>query len=172
WSPQDGWERITSTLVANVTMATGFGFLLVAAYALRPTVTPRQGAFWGAAGFAVFFLAPSFGLPPELPGTVAGALADRQAWWLATVSCTAAGLGLLAFAPKRWFKLGGAGLLIIPHLIGAPHPASYNGAAPEHLAKQFFIAALLANAIFWIALGIVSAWVYRRCACGSSKQGI
>ncbi len=162
WSPQDGWERVSFTLLSNVFMATGLGLLLVGAYSLRQRITPLQGLGWGVAGFGVFFIAPSLGLPPELPGTESGALIARQSWWLLTVSCSAVGLALIVFAGKPWLKLTGLLLLITPHVIGSPHSGAYVGLAPESLAQQFMVATALANGLFWLVLGAVSAWAYRR----------
>ncbi len=162
WSPQDGWERISFTVAANVSMAVGFGLLLVGAYSLRQCISPMQGLIWGVAGFSVFFIAPSLGLPPELPGTESGSLIARQSWWLLTVSCTACGLALLVFAGKPWLKLIGFALLIVPHGVGSPHSGQYIGLAPESLATQFLVATALANGVFWLVLGSVTAWIFCR----------
>ena len=59
------------------------------------------------AGFAVFMLAPSLGLPPELPGMPAAELGPRQVWWLLTAAATAAGLALLAFRRTPVWAVGG-----------------------------------------------------------------
>src|SRR5262245_811049 len=68
WEPADGFERLAFTLLANVLSATGFALLLVAAAELAGGLTTwRDGMLWGLAGFAVFTLAPSLSLPPELP---------------------------------------------------------------------------------------------------------
>ena len=162
WSPQEGWERMSFTLAANMSMAIGLGLMLVSAFSLRQRISIMQGICWGAAGFSVFFIAPSLGLPPELPGAESGSLIARQSWWLFTVSCSAGGLALLVFANKLWLKLIGLLLLIIPHWIGAPHSGYYAGPAPESLANQFLIATALANGVFWLVLGSTTAWVYRR----------
>ncbi|WP_180246683.1 CbtA family protein, partial [Pseudomonas syringae] len=34
--------------------------------------------------------------------------------------------------------------------------------APEALESQFMMASLLTNALFWVALGLISAWLFRR----------
>ena len=162
WSPQEGWERMSFTLAANMSMSVGLGLLLVGAYSLRQRITALQGLFWGVAGFSVFFIAPSLGLPPELPGAESGSLIARQSWWLLTVSCSAGGLALLVFTDKLWLKLIGLLLLIMPHWIGAPNSGLYVGPAPESLSNQFMIATALANGVFWLVLGVASAWVYRR----------
>src|SRR6185369_8826721 len=92
WEPADGFERNAFTVLADILTGIGFSFLLVAAYAFRgEQVDWHKGFCWGLAGFAVFTLAPDLGLPPEVPGTEAAPLLDRQMWWLATVILTAGG---------------------------------------------------------------------------------
>ena len=79
WAPADGAERFGWTLAANIVAGIGFALLLVAASELRGGLTSwREGLLWGLAGFAVFTLAPSIGLPPEAPG-VEGAPSDGPA---------------------------------------------------------------------------------------------
>jgi cobalt transporter subunit CbtA len=169
WQPAEGAQRIAFTVLFNVLAGFGFALLLNGALALRQAVlrgaTPDMatGAVWGLAGFACFALAPSFGLPPELPGMEAADLVGRQLWWATTALASAAGLALLAFAkPVPWKALGVA-VLIAPHLIGAPHTHE-TGSVPGELAAQFVAASLLAAAVFWVVLGAVSGWLHRRLA--------
>src|SRR5215510_8018985 len=72
WAPADGVERLGYTLLTNVVMAVGFALML----------------------------APSLGLPPEVPGTAAAPLADRQVWWWATVLATGGGIALLIYGRR------------------------------------------------------------------------
>ncbi|WP_095064438.1 CbtA family protein [Pseudomonas sp. Irchel s3f19] len=162
WSPEDGWQRILSTTGGNLVVAVGFALILAALYSLREPKRAATGALWGLAGFAVFCLAPTLGLPPELPGTAAADLGQRQAWWIATASATALGLALLVFARHWLVKALGAVLLVLPHVIGAPQPEVHQSLAPEALEAQFKIASWLTNAAFWVALGLLSAWLFRR----------
>ncbi|MEW9682877.1 cobalt transporter subunit CbtA [Pseudomonas sp. TE6288] len=162
WAPEDGWQRILSTTGGNLVVAVGFALILAALYSLRAPGRVATGALWGLAGFAVFCLAPTLGLPPELPGTAAADLGQRQTWWIGTAAATAAGLALLVFAQHWLFKVLGVALLVIPHLIGAPQPAVHESLAPEALETQFKIASWLTNAAFWVALGLLSAWLFRR----------
>lgn len=175
WAPEDGWQRTTFTLLANVLTAIGLALVLLTAIvtALRVNAATkldwRHGLLWGAAGYAVFFVAPSIGLPPEIPGAFAAPLEMRQLWWLFAVASTAAGLAGAAFgkSPWRWAALA---LLVIPHLIGAPHPpgAMFEGHPPEEvaeltrLAKDFIGATAIANGVLWLALGLSSIWAVRR----------
>jgi len=162
WSPEDGWQRVLSTTGGNLVVAVGFALILVALYSLREPKRAATGALWGLAGFAVFCLAPTLGLPPELPGTAAADLGHRQAWWIGTASATALGLALLVFARHWLVKALGAVLLVLPHVIGAPQPEVHQSLAPEALEAQFKVASWLTNAAFWLALGLFSAWLYRR----------
>lgn len=162
WAPEDGWQRVLATTGGNLVVAVGFALLLAALYSLREPGRVSTGALWGLAGFAVFCLAPTLGLPAELPGTAAADLGQRQAWWIGTAAATAAGLALLVFSRHWLFKVLGIVLLVSPHVIGAPQPAVHASLAPEALASQFKIASWLTNAAFWLALGLLSAWLFRR----------
>ncbi|WP_110972832.1 CbtA family protein [Pseudomonas huaxiensis] len=162
WSPEDGWQRVLSTTGGNLVVAVGFALLLAAMYTLRRPGRVTTGALWGLGGFAVFCLAPNLGLPPELPGTAAADLALRQYWWIGTAAATAVGLALMVFAGNWLLKAVGLVLLVLPHVIGAPQPEVHESLAPEALESQFIVASLLTNAAFWVALGLISAWLYRR----------
>ncbi|MBK5001026.1 CbtA family protein [Pseudomonas sp. S31] len=162
WAPEDGWQRIVSTTGGNLVVAVGFALILAALYSLREPSRALSGAWWGLAGFAVFCLAPTLGLPPELPGTAAADLGQRQAWWIGTAAATAVGLALLVFSRHWLLKVLGAVLLVLPHVIGAPQPEHHSSLAPAALETQFKIASWLTNAAFWLALGLLSAWLYRR----------
>ncbi|MDD0977059.1 CbtA family protein [Pseudomonas fontis] len=162
WSPEDGWQRVLSTTGGNLVVAVGFALILAALYTLRAPGRTATGALWGLAGFAVFCLAPTLGLPPELPGTAAADLAQRQAWWAGTAAATAVGLALMVFAHNWVLKAVGVALLVVPHVIGAPQPQVHESLAPEALETQFKVASLLTNAAFWVAMGLISAWLYRR----------
>lgn len=175
WAPMDGIERTGYTLLTNMLTAVGFALVILAAMAasLKTNTAAkldwRHGMLWGAAGYAVFFLAPSIGLPPEIPGAAAAPVEARQLWWLFAVLCTAAGLAYAVFgkSPWRWAVLG---LLVLPHMVGAPHPstAMFAGQPPAaaaeltELARQFIGATAIASAALWLALGLSSVWTVRR----------
>jgi len=168
WAPEDGAERTFYTAMNSVIVGIGFGLLLTACYALRRSITWRSGILWGLAGFAVFSLAPALGLPPELPGDAAAGLGERQIWWLLTVIVTAAGLWIIAFQPALYKKLFGVALIALPHLFGAPQPEVHGGLAPEELRTAFIVTSLATNAIFWVILGMLSAYFFNR--IGKSKS--
>jgi cobalt transporter subunit CbtA len=169
WEPADGAERIVFTLLANILVATGFGLLLSAGFALRDAyggvrVDATSGLFWGMAGFAAFQLAPSFGLAPEPPGAIAADLLSRQSWWVATAAAATGGIALLVFARRPAWKLIGAAVIVAPHIIGAPLPEHVGGSAPPELAAQFVAASLVTAALFWLVLGGFGGWLYGRLA--------
>ena len=163
WQPEPGFERTAYTALADVSMAVGYALLLAAVLTLRGKASCwRQGLLWGAAGYAVFFVAPSLGLPPELPGTQAAPVVARQAWWLCAAGATAAALALLVWGRHWSLKVLAVVLLAVPHLVGAPQPAVHGGVAPPELARSFIVASALANAAFWLALGALTGHFHRR----------
>lgn len=164
WAPEDGVERMAYTLLTNVLASIGFGLLLAAAFALRGGADWRSGLYWGLAGFATFTLAPALGLPPEIPGAEAAPLLDRQLWWVGAVLATGGGLALLFLVRRPVWMAAGAALLVLPHLIGAPQPEAHGGLAPESLARDFVVAALVTSFLFWLVLGSLTGFFYKRLA--------
>ena len=163
WAPEDGLERTLLTTLANVTIGLGFALLLGAAVVFNGSkITVGRGLLWGLAGCVVFFAAPSLGLHPEIPGTEAAPLMERQIWWVATVICSAAGLALIVFSPSLVAKVAGVALMVAPHAVGAPMPEVHSSLAPEALAHQFMIATAIANSAFWLALGAATGFFYQR----------
>ncbi|TFY90926.1 cobalt transporter [Pseudomonas nabeulensis] len=162
WEPEDGWQRVLSTTGGNLVVAVGFALMLAGLYTLRTPTRTAQGLLWGLAGYATFVLAPTLGLPPELPGTAAADLAQRQIWWIGTAASTAAGIALVVFGRNWLLKALGVAILVVPHVIGAPQPEVHSMLAPEALEAQFKIASQLTNVVFWLALGLISAWLFRR----------
>jgi cobalt transporter subunit CbtA len=163
WEPAPGGERLFYTVLANISMAVGYALLLAAALTLRgKPVDWRAGLLWGGAAYLVFFVAPSLGLPPELPGTEAAPVVARQSWWIATAGATAAALALLAWARHWGLKLAALALLVVPHLVGAPQPAVHGALAPAALAREFIVATAVANAVFWLALGALTGALHAR----------
>jgi cobalt transporter subunit CbtA len=154
WSPADGLERTAFTALTNIVTGIGFALLLVAASELFGGITDwRQGLFWGLAGFATFTLAPGLGLPPELPAMPAAELGPRQLWWVATALSTAIALGLLVYQRSLVAVIAAIVLLVMPHLIGAPQPMSYESPVPEGLHHSFVVAVVLTTLLFWMLLG-------------------
>ena len=164
WAPADGLERALYRLAANILMGIGFALLLAAGFALTGQGGWRTGLYWGLAGFAAFMLAPAIGLPPEVPGAESAPLVERQLWWLGTIAATAGGLALMLLTRSWQWIAAGAALIALPHVIGAPQPAHHGGLAPDSLAREFVVAVLVTGFLFWLALGALSGFFYKRFA--------
>ncbi|WP_214472934.1 CbtA family protein [Mesorhizobium sp. dw_380] len=163
WAPADGLERFAFNVLANIVSGIGFALILVAVSEFAGGIGNwRQGIFWGLAGFAVFTLAPGLGLPPKLPAMPDSDLFQRQIWWISTVAATAIGLGLLAFRKSLPLAILGVALIVAPHVVGAPQPASFETRIPEGLHHQFVVASTLTRLVFWLVLGAAVAVVRGR----------
>jgi cobalt transporter subunit CbtA len=174
WAPTDGAERIAFTVGADILAAFGFAFVLAAASVLSGIeVTARNGVIWGLAGFAVFQLAPAFGLAPELPGMPAADLVARQVWWWGAALATATAIfGVAKF--QNWPAVAiGLVLVLLPHVIGAPqlvgeHPID----VPAHLATAFAANTLFVGAAFWLALGPLYGYLVERLSRSTVKASL
>jgi cobalt transporter subunit CbtA len=161
WEPENGAERTAYTLLADILTGVGFALLLGAGLILRGgEVGWRQGLLWGLAGFATFTVAPSLGLPPQLPGSKAAPLFDRQLWWLGTAGATGGALALIAFTTRaRWTMLATL-LIVLPHLYGAPQPPEEIAVVPAALSHHFIVAATVVNFLFWLILGASTGYFH------------
>ncbi len=159
WQPEDGWQRIGFTMLFNCLSGFGFALVLCVAMYWQGSNGYVRGLLWGAAGYVVFFAAPSLGLPPELPGTDSASLHSRQVWWLFTAMLTAIGLFGLFFSKNRLVKIVCVILLAIPHIIGAPHPDVVHALAPVALQQRFVLMSAVCNGLFWMALGALTGWL-------------
>ena len=163
WAPRNEVERTFYTAASNIVTAIAFSLMLVAVFLMRgKSVDINSGILWGAAGFAVFALAPSLGLPPELPGMTAAALESRQVWWIGTVIVTAIGIGIFTESKTIPPKIAALALFAAPHLIEAPHPFLFESNVPAELSAQFAVASLVTSAFFWLVLGGTSGYLYKK----------
>lgn len=163
WQPANGFERTAYSALFNVVEWIGYGFILAGAMVLSKRETGwREGLFWGLAGFACVLIAPSLGLPPELPGVPAAPLEPRQIWWIGTASCTAIGLALIAFKPHPLAAILAIALIAAPHLVGAPHLDTIETDVPELLSHQFIVAVTLTTLTCWSLLGGLTGYFHRR----------
>lgn len=162
------------SLLFNILIYCGYGFLLVAAMALaegRSTVpNGRTGIVWGIAGFVVVQMLPAFSLAPEVPGVAAGDVYDRQVWWGLTVASAAVALWLIAFS-KGWTSWAAAAVLLFaPHLYGAPEPDYFAGTAPPEVAALFAARSLGSGFFAWSVLGCVIGFLWARAEKASQEQ--
>jgi cobalt transporter subunit CbtA len=168
WAPADGVERTLYTAVTTVGTAFGFALVLLSAMILaNAKITARSGLLWGLAGFAAAGLAPALGLAPELPGAAAAELGARQVWWFATVAATAGGLWLALRVSTPLAIGGGIVLMVLPHLVGAPHPGGFVSEVPSELAGHFAAASLVVLAVVWTLSGTLAGYVWQR---GEARQ--
>ena len=152
-APDTRWQRMLATAVSNVVLATGLALLLGSLLELRGMTGWRTGLAWGIAGYVVFFVAPSLVLPPHLPGTNAGPLAERPLWWAATVLSSGVGAWLVAFAKRPANRILGLALLAAPQVVGLLQPTIQDGLDTSEMAQDFVRAAYIANAALWLTLG-------------------
>ena len=165
WAPTEGLERAAYTSLSTVVTGMGFALVLLAAMSLsNQRIQGPRGLAFGIAGFAAISLAPALGLPPDLPGSAAAGLADRQAWWLFAALSSAGGLASLFLGGHRAFRVAGVFLIAVPHVVGAPQPQAFASTAPAELAGHFAAASLAVSAVFWAVLGYASGSVYERLA--------
>lgn len=162
----DGTSRTLLTVLMTVLTTCGFGLILVAGFALAERlrltrIDTATGLMFGLAAFTATQLLPSMGLSPELPGTAAAELGQRQVWWLFTVAGTLAGLALIAWGNPS-AKLAGVAIVAAPHLLGAPHPHDYTGVVPPELSALFAARVLGVGALSWAALGALAGHFWSR----------
>lgn len=165
WMPEDGWQRTGVTTLATVLTAMGYALVLIAAMLVAgERITVRIALGWGAAAFAATGLATGLGLAPELPGSAAADLAARQVWWIGTAAATAAGLYGLFRLETLGARIGGAVLIAIPHLVGAPRPDKFESAVPAELAAHFASTSLALHAAMWIMVAAAIGVLWQRMA--------
>lgn len=174
WSPEDGNERTSFSIMANILASIGFASILIALMAQLQLqgvtkLNVLKGALWGVAGYIAFFVVPGIGLPPEIPGVEVAALENRQSWWLLAVVSSIIGLAVMAFTPIK-YKVLGLVAIALPFIIKAPHIDGPEFSHPDpaavmaltELHHQFIIASGVANLVFWIVMGLVSAFALNK----------
>lgn len=167
-------SRLLSTSIATIAVATGYTLLLLGGMvATGRKITGRSVIPWAVAGFFATGLAPALGLAPELPGSAAADLGARQIWWIGTALATAAGLAALAFGRGVPWIAAGIGLILLPHLIGAPHPPSLSSKVPAEIAAHFASISLVMQALIWLVpaaiAGVAIAWMQKRDASAGAE---
>jgi cobalt transporter subunit CbtA len=101
-------------------------------------------------------------LPPQLPGSDAAPLFDRQLWWLGTAVATGGAIALIAFTTRARWAILAAVLIVLPNLYGAPEPPEQIAAVPAALSRHFIVAATIVNFLFWLILGASTGYFYER----------
>ena len=163
WKPADGIERTAFTSIATIATAAGFALILLAGMLVAgDPITARMAFGWAVAAFIATGLAPALGLAPELPGSAAGPLLERQVWWIGTAIATGAALWLFLRSSTVLPKVIAVALLALPHLIGAPEAATFESKAPAELAAHFVAASLTIQAALWILPGVLAGALWTR----------
>jgi cobalt transporter subunit CbtA len=176
WSPADGFERTTATLVANIVTAITFSLFMISVMSFhnlksnKPKLNWKTGLLWGAALMLSIFVAPSLlGLQPEIPGTLSESLGQRQVWWISSTVATALGLLLLYYGATA-FKIAGGILLVLPQVLGAPTPQTHSYAntdpvaveALNQLSGQFVTMTTIGMTIFCLLIGALCGFASTR----------
>ena len=162
WKPENGFERLFYTVIANIFLSIGLSFILCAVYLFLDDLRVEKGIFVGIVGYISFFVLPSLGLEPEIPGTLAAPLHDRQIWWIFTVIVSSVGFIIIFFNKNTFYKLLGVILILIPHIIGAPIPLQEGGTASQKMLYEFINAAYIANGLFWIILALTTMIIFKK----------
>lgn len=156
-------ERAAYTVLANLVLSFAVALMLLGAMLLRGTpIDAKSGFLWGIAGFASVSLLPALGLPPELPGTPAADLVERQLWWAGAATASIAGIALIVFGRNWVLTVVGAALIVAPHIVGAPAPPSHVVPYPGALAGEFVAASLIVSALLWSLAGLAAGDLYQR----------
>lgn len=163
WAPGDGLERTFYSSISTIVTAFGFALMLLSAMILsKVAISARSGLAWAAAAFIAVGLAPGLGLSPELPGSAAAELGARQIWWIGTAVATAGGIWLCLHVSSASAIASGIALIVLPHIIGAPHPHELTSMVPSELAGHFVSTSLAVQAVIWAIVGTIAGYVWQR----------
>lgn len=157
--------RDALSVIFSMLIYAGYGLIMVAIMSMAEAngaiIDARKGLIWGVAGFVAAHFAPAFSLPPEVPGSSAADVMERQIWWYGTVAATAIALYLIAFGKNAVAWIIAAGLLLAPHIIGAPHPDVLTGPAPTEIGGMFAARALGVGMAGWALLGLFAGYFWQ-----------
>lgn len=163
-----GFNAVRDGLSIGFTMLVYAGYALILiplmalAQARGASITARTGILWGLAGFFVAHFAPGFTLAPEVPGVAAADVHARQLWWFATVLTAGIGVWLIAFG-RNWAAWGVAVVLLLaPHVVGAPEPATFTGPVPTEIGALFAARAYGVGMAAWVMLGSFAGYFWSR----------
>jgi cobalt transporter subunit CbtA len=153
------------SIIFTMLTYTGYALIMVALMSIAEgrghNINARAGIIWGLAGFITFHFAPSLSLAPEVPGVAAADVADRQVWWTATVATAGIAMWLIAFGSHKISYAIAALLLLAPHIIGAPEPASFSGPVPTEIGALFAARAFGVGMAAWALLGTFAGYFWQ-----------
>ena len=175
WEPENGFERIGWTWVANSLHAFSMALLVFAVMGVclwrGATLRSVPLALWtAAAGWLVFHLWPSLGLHAEIPGMDAARLGSRQGWWMLTAVSAALACASIAGLSSHLRWVAAAAWLALPYVVGAPlisaDPLAGFGleaqTALRQLGTQFIWATTWVALSFWASMGLVGGLAFQR----------
>jgi cobalt transporter subunit CbtA len=169
------FARNTWTVLFTGLVYVAYALILVAGFGLARSlgigIGAQQGLLWGVGGFVAFHLAPAIGIAPELPGTPAPDLGDRQLWLFFTIGATATGLALLAYGRGVIAVVLAAALIAAPHVVGAPALEGFGGVVPPEVAAAFSARVLGVGLAVWALMGWVAGSVWERDAALGPVRG-
>lgn len=153
--------RHALTFAANIISFCGFALVMVALmewFDPKPKLSPvLNGLLWGGLGYFTIILAPTLGLPPNLPGLPVADIAMRQIWWLLAVLSASASLWVALLAPLPIWRIAIALLIFIaPHIYGAPTTEAVSNIPPAWSAL-FATRSVGISFIAWMILGAVAS---------------
>ena len=153
------------SIIFTMLTYTGYALVLVALMSMAERrgheINGRKGLLWGLAGFVAFHFAPGLSLAPEVPGVAAADVATRQIWWTVTVATAGVAMWLIAFGGNLVSYLAAAGLLLAPHIIGAPEPDSFAGPVPTEIGALFAARAFGIGMAAWALLGSFAGYFWQ-----------
>jgi cobalt transporter subunit CbtA len=175
WEPENGFERIGWTWVANILHAFSMALLVFAVMGVclwcGAALRSVPLALWtAAAGWLVFHFWPSLGLHAEIPGMDAARLGSRQGWWLLAAASAALACASIAGLRSHLRWAAAAAWLALPYVVGAPHisadPLAGFGVdaqtALRQLGTQFIWATTWISLSFWASMGVVGGLAFQR----------
>ncbi len=169
-------SRQAMTAMATIVYVAGANLILLGLMMFAGSrIGPRTAVTWGLAAFVAVAIAPAVGLPPELPGMMAADVGSRQVWWIGTVLATSAGLWALFRGAPLWIAAGLI-LIVLPHIIGAPHisvneAADHASGVPAALAAHFVAVSIAGSLIFWTAGPAVAGLAFGRLQAAGTSDG-
>jgi cobalt transporter subunit CbtA len=175
WAPENGFERIGWTWVANSLHSFSMALLVFAVMGVclwrGAALRSVPLALWtAAAGWLVFHFWPSLGLPAEIPGMDAARLGSRQGWWLLAAVSAAMACASIAGLRSHLRWAAAAAWLALPYVVGVPHISAdpLAGFGPEaqtalrQLGTQFIWATTWVALSFWASMGLVGGLAFQR----------
>lgn len=153
------------SILFTILIYIGYAMILVALMSVAEhrgaELTVLKGLLWGLAGFIAFQFAPGVSLAPEVPGVATADVGLRQVWWLGTVLTAGIAMWLVAFGGNAMSYASATILLLAPHVIGAPEPATFSGPVPTEIGALFAARVFGVGMAAWAILGACAAYFWK-----------